>query len=140
MSVGIESLALASIVKTATFQYSDGPHGPQNRAQPIGKTLPATYSAVPRKGQKITGVKHSDVPVELRAQLRRKSSSALARLMQKAGGPTAQHGDAYAAVLEERGVNPNLAATNMNMARTTPNDVFRPQNKLASVRLRDLLG
>jgi hypothetical protein len=140
MSVGIESLALASIVKTATFQYSDGPHGPQNRAQPIGKTQPATYSAVPRKGQKIIGVKHSDVPVELRAQLRRKSSSALARLMHKAGGPTAQHGDAYAAVLEERGVNPNLAATNMTMARTAPNDTYFPQNKTASLRLRKLLG
>lgn len=140
MSTGIESLALATTVKLATFQYSDGPHGPQNRPQPIGKTQPATYSAEPRKGQKIIGVKHSDVPVELRAQLRRKSSSALARLMHKAGGPTAQHGDAYAAVLEERGVNPNLAHTNMQMAKTTPNDSFSPQNKTASFRIRKLLG
>ena len=139
MSVGIESIALASSVKLATFQYSDGPHGPQNRAQPIGKTAPATYSAVPRKGQKIIGVKHSDVPVELRAQLRRKSSESLARLMNKAGGPTAQHGDAYAAVLEERGINPNLAKQNLAMARTTPNDVYRPQAKTAS-RIRKILG
>lgn len=139
MSLGIESLALVHTVKTATFQYSDGPHGPQNRAQPIGKTSPATYSAVPRKGQKITGMKHADVPVELRAQLRRKSSASLARLMHKAGGPTAQHGDAYAAVLEERGVNPNLAKQNLSMARATPNDVFKPQTKTAT-RLRKILG
>lgn len=139
MSTGVEALALVSTVKVATFQYSDGPHGPQNRAQPIGKTAPATYSAVPRKGQKITGVKHSDVPVELRAQLRRKSSESLARLMHKAGGPTAQHGDAYAAVLEARGVNPNLAKSNLSMARTTPNDVFKPQAKTAA-RLRKILG
>ena len=140
MSVGIESIALAHIVKLATFQYSAGPHGPQNRAQPIGKTQPATYSAEPRKGQKILGVKHSDVPVELRARLRRKSSSALARLMHKAGGPTAKNGDAYAAVLEARGINPNLANTNMQMARSTPNDTYYPQNKTASLRLRKLLG
>ena len=140
MSVGVESLALASTIKLATFQYSDGPHGPQNRAQPIGKTLPATYSAAPRKGQKIIGVKHSDVPVELRAQLRRKSSSALARLMHKAGGPTAKNGDAYAAVLEARGINPNLAASNMQLARTVPNDTFFPQNKTASMRLYDILS
>lgn len=137
MSTGIETLALVNTVKLATFQYSDGPHGPQNRAQPIGKTLPATYSAQPRKGQKILGVKHSDVPVELRAQLRRKSSEALARLMHKAGGPTAKEGDAYAAVLEERGVNPNLAKQNIGMARTTPNDAFSAQ-KTAS-RIRKLL-
>ena len=140
MSIGIEAIARGNTVKLAAFQYSAGPHGKQNRAQPIGKTQPATYSAMPRKGQKIIGVKHSDVPVELRAQLRRKSSSALARLMSKAGGPTAQHGDAYAAVLEERGINPNLATTNMNMARTTPNDTFYPQNKTASWRIRKILG
>lgn len=140
MSVGIESIALASTIKLATFQYSDGPHGPQNRAQPIGKTQPATYSANPRKGQKIIGVKHSDVPVELRAQLRRKSSSALARLMHKAGGPTAKNGDAYAAVLEARGVNPNLANTNMPLAKSTPNDMYFPQNKTASFRIRKILS
>jgi hypothetical protein len=134
MSLGIESLALVNTVKVATFQYSDGPHGPQNRAQPIGKTLPATYSAQPRKGQKILGVKHSDVPVELRAKLRRKSSESLARLMHKAGGPTAKEGDAYAAVLEERAVNPNLAKQNMGMARTTPNDAFAAQKTAARIR------
>ena len=140
MSLGIEAIALAHIVKLGTFQYSDGPHGPHNKAQPIGKTQPATYSAVPRKGQKIIGVKHSDVPVELRAQLRRKSSSALARLMSKAGGPTSEGGDAYAAVLEARGINPNLAPTNMGLARVTPNDTYFPQNKTASARIRKLLG
>lgn len=73
------------------------------------------------------------MPVEVRAQLRRKNSDIIANLMAKAGGPTSPEGDAYAAILEERGINPNLAQTNMNMARTTPNDIFFPQKTASRI-------
>ena len=124
---------MVNSVKLAGLQYSSGPHGPGNQVQPYGKTLPATYSAEPRKGQKINPLKHSDVPVEVRTQLRRKNSDIIANLMAKAGGPTSPEGDAYAAVLEERGINPNLAGSNLNMARTTPNDVYFPQKTASRI-------
>jgi hypothetical protein len=139
MNTCIDALALVNNVKIATFQYSNGPHGQQNKPQPVGKTIPATYSTAPLKGQKITPVKHSDVPVELRSGLRRKSSAAVAKLMDKAGGPTAVGGDAYAAILEGRGINPNLARDNLSLARAVPNDIFRLQSKTAS-RLRKIIG
>lgn len=135
-----QSVRTWALIKSAMFQYTDGPHGPGNRPQTIGKTQPGTVTAQPRKGQKSTPTKHSNVPIELRASLRRVSSSALGRKLEKAGGPTSKEGQAYAAVLEERAVNPNLAAKNINLARQAPNDVFRPQNKTASfVRIYNII-
>jgi vancomycin resistance protein YoaR len=103
--------------------------------RPIGKTLPATYTTQPAKGQLINPIKHSDVPAEVKQRLRRRSSQSLAQSMQHAGGPTAPEGDQFAAVLEERAVNPNIAAQNINLARMTPNDVFQRQKtaRLANI-------
>lgn len=96
---------------------------------PIGKTLPATYNTLPSKGDMVPPIKHSDVPTEVKQRLRRRSSASLAESMQSAGGPTAPDGDQYAAVLEERAVNPNLAAQNLPLARQTPNDVYQRQKR-----------
>jgi hypothetical protein len=54
-----------------------------------------------------------DIPMELRAPLRKGNSRQLAHAMQTAGGPMSANGRPYAAVLEERGVNPNVATTNV---------------------------
>lgn len=126
----------AQMRKHATFQYSDGPHGPRNREIAVGRTLPANYSTAPMRGQLSPPTKHSDVPVELQRQLSRSGSAALARRLQKAGGVTSPEGDMYAAVLEARGVNSQLAALNprnMYAARTMPNDLFQRQK---TARLR----
>lgn len=111
----------------------------QVAVNPVGKTLPATYTAQPAKGQLSFPLKHADVPAEIRQRLRRRSSASLAQSMADAGGPTAPEGDQYAAVLEERAVNPNLATTNLQMARTTPNDIYQRQ-KVAELSLRIRLG
>lgn len=100
--------------------------------RPVGKTLPATYTTAPSKGQLSNPIKHSDVPTEVKRALRRRSSADLAREMRDAGGPTAPEGDQFAAVLAERGVNPNLAPTNLQLAKTTPNDIYQRQ-KLSSI-------
>ena len=123
-SVSVRAWALIQQVKTSALNYTDGAHGPGNQPQVIGKTVPGTITTQLRKGQKSPATKHSDVPYELRKKLRRKHSSDLARAMHKAGGPTAPEADAYTAVLEERGVNPNLAETNLNLARNAPNDTY----------------
>lgn len=136
-----QSVRTWALIKSATFQYSDGPHGEHNQTVRIGKTLPGTITAVPRKGQKITPLKHSNVPFELREKLRRLSSKTLGRKLEKSGGPTSKDGQAYAAVLEERAVNPNLAPKNTRMAKVIPNDVFNPQTKQASyIRIYNLLN
>lgn len=125
--------------KLASFQYSDGPHGPHNREIAIGKTLPATYAAIPLRGQLSPVTRHSDVPQELQHQLSRASSRTIARRLQKAGGVTAAEGDMYAAVLDARGVNSQLAALNprdMQSARSVPNDLFQRQK---TARLRGLI-
>ena len=126
-STSVRAWAIIGIVKQAALNYTDGAHGPGNRPQMIGKTLPGTITAQPRKGQKSMPTRHSDVPYELRAKLRRKNSQALARAMHKAGGPTAPEADAYTAVLAERGVNANLADQNLNFAKMTPNDIYMPR-------------
>jgi hypothetical protein len=127
-TIGIRSRALGyRIVKEASFRYSDGPHGKSNRAMVIGKTSPGTVTDSPRKGQKSKPTKHSNIPYELRERLRSKSSVSLARSLEKAGGPTTAAGSPYAAVLEERAVNPNLAPNNINMAKSTPNDIYYPR-------------
>jgi len=120
----VNVLALSRQIKVAGFLPSGelvvAPH-------PVGKTLPATYTTQPAKGQLINPLKHSDVPAEVKQRLRRRSSQSLAQSMQDAGGPTAPEGDQYAAVLEERAVNPNIAPQNLGLARMTPNDMFQRQ-------------
>lgn len=106
--------------KESTFQYSD-----VLRTSPYGKTSPGTVTSALSKGQRSNPTKFMDVPLETRKMLRRKNGRELARDMERAGGATTPQGRAYAAVLEERGVNPNLARQDMNMARTTPNDMFK---------------
>ena len=126
-SVSVRTWAILDRVKTAALKNSDS--DPASRLQVIGKTLPGTITDMPRKGQKSMPTKHSDVPFELRKSLRRKNSASLAEAMRAAGGPTSAEGEAYAAVLEERGVNPNLAGVNMGMAKATPNDIYYNRNK-----------
>tara|TARA_B100000214_G_C23960852_1_gene625190 strand:- start:1444 stop:1869 length:426 start_codon:yes stop_codon:yes gene_type:complete len=131
-----QSVRTWALIKSATFQYTDGPHGPQNRQESIGKTSPGTVTAQPRKGQKSIVTKHSNVPIELRAKLRRVSSKNLARKMRKAGGSTSKDGQAFTAVLEERGVNPNLAEKNPTLAKALPNDVYKPRNVKTASAIR----
>ena len=128
-SVSVRTWALINLTKQAALNYTDGAHGPGNQPQVIGKTVPGTITTQLRKGQKSPATKHSDVPIELRKKLRRKHSSDLARAMHKAGGPTAPEADAYTAVLEERGVNPNLAEHNLALAKQAPNDMYFLRNK-----------
>ncbi len=128
------AIAQKQMKKEAFFSYSAGAHGKGLATNPVGKTQPASYTTAPRKGQKSAPTKHSDVPIETRARLRRVPSAALARRMQKAGGPTSPEGDAFAAVLEERGINPNLANTNLQMAKSTPNDLYYPRAKTAALK------
>lgn len=106
---------------------------------PVGKTLPATYSAAPSKGQLVPPIKHSDVPTEVKRRLRRRSSASLAQSMQSAGGPTAPEGDQFAAVLEERAVNPNLAPQNLQLAKQTPNDVYQRQKRASLARVDTMI-
>ena len=106
--------------KLATYQYSD-----VLRSSPYGKSVPGTVTSVRSKWQRSNPTKYMDVPLETKRILRRRNGRELARDMERAGGATSPEGRAYAAVLEERGVNPNLAKENINMARTTPNDMFK---------------
>lgn len=128
----VNVLTLSRQIKVAGFLPSGelvvAPH-------PVGKTLPATYTTQPAKGQLVNPLKHSDVPAEVKQRLRRRSSASLAQSMAHAGGPTAPEGDQFAAVLEERAVNPNIAPQSIQLARMTPNDVFQRQKtaRLANV-------
>jgi len=118
-----QSIKLAGVIPTGDIVVA--PHA-------IGKTAPASYSTSPSKGQLSNPVKHSDVPTEVKRRLRRRSSGSLARAMRDAGGPTAPEGDQFAAVLAERGVNPNLAASNLQLAKMIPNDVYQRQKRASS--------
>lgn len=106
--------------KRATYQYSD-----VVQDRPHEKRLPGTITAARGKGQLSNPLKYMDVPLETRKALRRKNAKELARDMERVGGATTPKGRAYAAVLEERGINPNLARGDMTMARQTPNDMFK---------------
>jgi hypothetical protein len=105
----------------------------------VGKTLPASYSTSPSKGQLSNPLRSSDVPVEVKQRLRRRTSASLARAMQDAGGLTSKEGDQYAAVLAERGINPNLAASNLQLARATPNDVYQRQKSASLCNIDDAI-
>jgi len=106
--------------KRATFQYSD-----VVRKAPHEHKFAGTITAAPSKGQRSNPMKHSDIPVEVKRPLRKKNNKELARLMERAGGASAPNARKYVAVLEERGVNPNLAKENVNMARVVSNDMFK---------------
>lgn len=100
----------------------------QTRVNPLGKDegSPAlTITPSLRKGQKNNPLKNMDIPMEIREPLRRGNSRQLAHAMRTAGGPMSANGRPYAAVLEERGVNPNIAATNVNLAKQLPNDIYK---------------
>lgn len=103
-------------------------HYLQTKVNPLGKdeTSPAlTITPSLRKGQKNNPLKNMDIPMELRAPLRKGNSRQLAHAMQIAGGPMSTNGRRYAAVLEERGVNPNVATTNVPLAKQLPNDIYK---------------
>jgi len=106
--------------KLATFQYSD-----VIKDAPHEKKFSGTITAAPSKGQKSNPMKHADVPVEVKKPLRKKNSRELGRLVERAGGTTAPAAKKYVAVLEERGVNPNLAKENVQMAKMVSNDMYK---------------
>ncbi|MGA1353386.1 MAG: hypothetical protein ACO32I_01175 [Candidatus Limnocylindrus sp.] len=107
--------------KEAWFQYSRSlrPHAELTAA------ASGTPTAYPRKGQKNNPMDNADIPYETRARLRKKNSKNLARSMERAGGKTTIQGRPYAAVLEERGVNPNIAKQNINYARVLSDDIYK---------------
>ena len=106
--------------KRATYQYSD-----ILRSAPHENKFAGTITAAPSKGQRSNPMKHADIPVEVKRPLRKKNNKELARLMERAGGASAPNARKFVAVLEERGVNPNLAKENVNMARVVSNDMFK---------------
>lgn len=108
-------------------------HYLQTKVNPVGKdeTRPAlSITSSLRKGQKNNPIKNMDIPMEIRQPLRKGNSRQLAHAMQTAGGSMSVNGRPYAAVLEERGVNPNLATTNVPLAKQTPNDLYKRANLL----------
>lgn len=107
--------------KEAWFQYSKSlrPHAELTAA------ASGTPTAYLRKGQKNNPMDNADIPYETRARLRKKNSKNLARSMERAGGKTTIQGRPYAAVLEERGVNPNIARQNINYARVLSDDIYK---------------
>lgn len=108
------------MLKRATYQYSD-----VLRDKPHDKMLAGTITAAPSKGQRNNPLKYSDVPVETKRTLRKMNIADLTRAMERAGGYTSTKGRQYAAVLEERGVNPNLSGTNPSLARQVSNDMYK---------------
>jgi len=126
--------------KEAWFQYSRSlrPHAELTSAA-VG-----TPTAYARKGQKDNSLDNADIPYETKARLRKKNSKTLARSMERSGGKMTIQGRPYAAVLEERGVNPNLAKQNVNLARVLSDDIYKSAmysafqdelNKIAGVQI-----
>ena len=106
--------------KLATYQYSD-----VLRDKPHEKMLAGTITAQPSKGQRNNPLKYSDIPAETKQSLRKMNIQDLSRAMERAGGATSPKGRQYAAILEERGVNPNLSGTNPQLARQVSNDMYK---------------
>jgi len=106
--------------KLSTFQYSD-----VVKDAPHEKKFSGTITSAPSKGQRSNPMKHADIPVEVKRPLRKKNNKELARLVERAGGVSSPNARKYVAVLEERGVNPNLAKENINMAKVVSNDMFK---------------
>lgn len=108
------------MLKQATYQYSD-----VLRDRPHEKMLAGTITAQPSKGQRNNPLKYSDIPVETKRALRKMNVRDLTRSMERAGGPTTPKGRQYAAILEERAVNPNLSSKHPQLARQVGNDMYK---------------
>jgi len=106
--------------KRATYQYSD-----VLRDRPHEKMRAGTITAARSKGQMNNPMKYADIPAETKQSLRKMNVRDLTRSMERAGGPTSSKGRMFAAVLEERGVNPNLSGTNPVLARQASNDIYK---------------
>lgn len=106
--------------KRATYQYSD-----VLRDRPHEKMRAGTITAARSKGQMNNPMKYADIPAETKKSLRKMNVRDLTRSMERAGGPTSPKGRMFAAVLEERGVNPNLSGTNPVLARQASNDIYK---------------
>jgi hypothetical protein len=87
---------------------------------PQEKQVAPTLSTERSKGQLSPVSKYSDVPVEIKQSLRKENVKNLGRLVERSGGPNTPKGRAAAAVLEERGVNPFLAGSDPQMAKSMP--------------------
>lgn len=106
--------------KRATYQYSD-----VLRDRPHEKMRAGTITAARSKGQMNNPMKYADIPAETKQSLRKMNVRDLTRSMERAGGPTSPKGRMFAAILEERGVNPNLSGTDPNLARQVSNDIYK---------------
>ena len=84
-----------------------------------------TITAARSKGQMNNPMKYADIPVETKRSLRKMNVRDLTRSMERAGGPTTPKGRMFAAVLEERGVNPNLSGKDPILARQASNDIYK---------------
>ena len=112
------------------------------REDPEGKSVVPTITAFPSKGQMSNPLKYSDVPAETKQRYRKLSTKDLGRLVERAGGATTPKGRTYAAVLEERSVNPMMAGKNPELAKASPYSVYKTAqyhainahlNKLAAI-------
>ena len=92
---------------------------------PEEKKEAPTITAAPSKGQQSNPLKYSDVSAEVKQRFRKLSTKDLGRMLERAGGATTPKGRIYAAVLEERSVNPLLASKNPELARKTPYSVYK---------------
>jgi hypothetical protein len=108
--------------------------------QPEEKRLAPTITALPSKGQKSNPLKFSDVPAEVKQRYRKMSTKDLGRMVERAGGETTPKGRIYAAVLEERSVNPTLAGKNPNLARSTPFSVYKTAQYTNAVHMLDKIA
>jgi hypothetical protein len=106
------------------LRYSDTPFGMSGRpAPPVG----VNYTDSLRKGQKNNPIKTMHIPVENKNDLKRRNSRSLARAMVRAGGANSQNGAMFNAMLQERGVNSTLMATQTNrpLANALPDDLYK---------------
>lgn len=95
------------------------------REEPEGKTVVPQITAYPSKGQYSNPLKYSDVPAQTKKRYRKLSTEDLGRLVERSGGATSPKGRVYAAVLEERSVNPMLAGKNPVLAKSSPYSVYK---------------
>lgn len=95
------------------------------REDPEGKSVVPTITAFPSKGQMSNPLKYSDVPAEIKQRYRKFSTEDLGRLVERAGGATTPKGRTFAAVLEERSVNPMMAGKNPQLAKASPYSVYK---------------
>jgi hypothetical protein len=112
------------MIKTAGLRYSDTPYGTSgNPGPPRG----IDFSDIPRKGQKNNPLRTMNIPRENKQYLSKRNSRSIARSMARAGGPTSAEGATFSAVLQERGINPNLAQerSTMGLSKVIHNDLYK---------------